>query len=157
MFFVLAKQDIILVTAFVVSIFTLFIIVFVIVTKTLPTKHSFIDLDGKGFFIAIGIHLVIILFCFAVTIQRVIRIDHFIHNGISTKAFVQKIDKASKKLKIFYQYEIKEKVYFGTFAVYVKNEFDNFAIGTKLLIFVDPKSFDKSLFIGLAEVQENHL
>ena len=152
MFFVLALQDNFLIVAFVVLIFALFILIFVFVTKKLATKHGYIDLEGQGFFIVLGIHLIIISFCIGMTIYRIRNINYFINNGINITARIQEIiKKNNKEIYFSYVYELEDKIYSGDARVYKKEEFPFYMIGENVYILVDPANFRNSLFVHISQ------
>ena len=157
MFFALAKQDIYFIPASVTLIVALFFLIIIIITRELPTKTGYLDLgNGKRLFIAISIHLTVIIFCLAVTILRTKNINYFVNKGISTTASIQELTKKNyKKIHFSYIYELEGKVYFGDARVYKKEEFANYIKGAKIIIFVDPNNFEKSLFVRMSKESTN--
>jgi hypothetical protein len=141
------RRDTILIYSFGFLLGACFFFVYVVITKTLPTGPGYLSLGKKGMIITLVIHGLIILLCTITLVFRVTFINNFIHNGIKTVACIQDVIKEKKKLRFFYTYKIGGEVFFDSAEIHVKKEYTDFITGAKVLIFVDPDDFRKSLFV----------
>jgi hypothetical protein len=106
MFFVLAQKDLLLIAAFSTLCVIIFMIIFISITKILPTKTGYLELEKRGVIITLGIHIAIIICCLVIIIYRYTSINYFLNNGINIIAYIQEVDKRPRKLHFTYVYEI---------------------------------------------------
>jgi len=153
MFSELASRDYILIF-FAVSIpVFLFLLIFIRKEKILPTRVGLYELSKEGVFITTIIFLSIIAFCISIFVYRINNINYFIKNGIQTVANIQEVERKKKKVIFSYSYQYKENIYFGKTSTKKRKEFYLFIPKTEILVIVNPKDPNNSLFYKIVEAQ----
>ena len=159
MFLDIIRRDTILLYAILIFFIFGFYIIFVKKTKVLSFgRHAVFNLSNRAYKITLSILSIVIISCIITFSFKILYLVYLVNDGIKYETTILNIEQVKKfpifrgrntdptYLKLFCNYYLDGIRYNGIYEIYDKNQKQKYKIGDNVIIIIDPKNANRSIF-----------